>query len=193
MARTPTAHASATHDRPSTGSKNGSPSAGNGAGADDALARTQTDGVATAADAEMAASLPESARPVESDISIAIVNLLRDPALAASLHAHAAEIEAEGRGTVDDILARVPGFIFRYDANQRLLTSQARVHDSLVRDNADFVDFVTAAAAVYKKAGPLSAIKKDAALRKLTENRDVQRGQAKAVKTRNKKRAAKKA
>jgi hypothetical protein len=153
----------------------------------------QTDGVATAQDVALAAGLPATARAVTSDVSLNVVNLLRDTKLVASMRANASLIDAQGRGTVEDTLSRIPDFVARYDALNRLLVSEGRVRDSLTRDNADFSAFATAAVTVFKNAGPLSPLKKDNALKKLAKNRDIQRGLPKMVKTRKAKARAKKA
>jgi hypothetical protein len=156
------------------------------------VATSQTDGVATASDVALAAGLPASARPVEPGVSIAIVNLFRDAKLAASLKSNAAAIDAEGEGTVADMLGRIQAFVERYDALQRLSVSTARVRESLTQDNADFGRFATAVANVYKNAGKLSPVKADLALKKLAQSRDIQRGLPKMIKTRKKIARAKK-
>jgi hypothetical protein len=156
------------------------------------LKQAQSDGVALVGDVELAAGLPATARSIDPNISINLVNLIRDPGLADALWRHADLIDAEGAGTVDEMMSRIPVFVERFDAYQRLCVSTGRVRDALVRDNVDFGRFATAIASIFNNAGKLSAIKKDAALKKLAGNRSIQRGLPKMVKTRKKKLRAKK-
>lgn len=156
------------------------------------LGDAHADGVATDADVALAASLPATARDVAPAVSIGIVNLLRDKALVGSLHANATAIDTYGAGGVDEVLSRIPSFVERYDAMQRLAIAYERVRESLVRDNADFSRFVTAVAKFVRSAGQESPVRKDKALKKLVANRDIQRGLPKQVKTRRKNARAKK-
>jgi hypothetical protein len=157
------------------------------------LGNAQTVGVATAADVALAAKLAASARSADPDVSSNIVNLLRNADLVTSLRANAAAINEQGAGTVDATLARVADFLTRHQAAERLAVSLERVRASLTRDNADFTRFATAVSSVFTKAGKLSAIKSDVALKTFVSNREVQRGLPKMKRTKNKKSKAKKA
>jgi hypothetical protein len=152
----------------------------------------QANDVATPADVTLAATLPATARQADAEVSANIVSLLRNPDLAASIRANASAINEQGAGKVDAMLGKVSAFVTRYEAAERLAVSLERVRASLTSDNADFSRFATAIANVYTKAGKLSAIKGDVALKNFVSNREVQRGLPKKARTLAKKARAKK-